>query len=71
VKPRLGEGGVEFERESIALPCLIPLYQRNSEAILATLKPTALLLSNAPHLGGAAQGVGDTIVNILKKAALI
>jgi uncharacterized protein (DUF302 family) len=55
---------------STALPCRISLYEEGGKAILATLKPTALLaMFNLPQLGGVAQEVEDTIVKIMKEAA--
>jgi len=56
---------------STALPCRISLYQEGGKTVLATLKPTALLaLFNTQQLVGVAQEVEDTIVKIMKEAAL-
>ena len=55
---------------STALPCRISLYEEGGKTILATLKPTILLVMfNAPQLEGVAQEVEDTIVKIMKEAA--
>jgi uncharacterized protein (DUF302 family) len=56
---------------STALPCRISIYEENGKAILATLKPTTLLaMFNTPQLEGVAREVEDTIVKIMKEAAL-
>jgi uncharacterized protein (DUF302 family) len=56
---------------STALPCRISIYEEGGKTILATLKPTQLLLAmfNAPQLEGVAQEVENTIVKIMKEAA--
>ena len=52
------------------LPCRISLYEERGKAILATLKPTALLtLFGVPQLEGVAQDVEETIIKIMKDAA--
>ena len=56
---------------STALPCRISIYEEGGKTILATLKPTILLaLFNTPQLKGVAQEVENTIVKIMKKAAV-
>ena len=56
---------------STALPCRISIYEEGGKTILATLKPTTLLaMFNIPQLEGVAQEVEDTIVKIMKEAAL-
>ena len=56
---------------STALPCRISVYEEGGKAILAALKPTTLLaLFNLPQLEGVAREVEDTIVKIMKEAAL-
>lgn len=56
---------------STALPCRISVYEEGGITTLATLKPTTLLaMFNAPQLKGVAQEVEDTIVKIMKEAAL-
>ena len=56
---------------STALPCRISIYEEGGKTILATLKPTTLLaLFNTPQLEGVAQEVEETIVKIMKEAAL-
>ncbi len=56
---------------STALPCRISIYKEDVKTILATLKPTILLaMFNTPQLKGVAQEVEDTIVKIMKEAAL-
>jgi uncharacterized protein (DUF302 family) len=56
---------------STALPCRISIYEENGKAILATVKPTTLLaMFNTPQLEGVAREVEDTIVKIMKEAAL-
>ena len=57
---------------STALPCRISVYEEDGKTILATLKPTTLLaLFNSAHLEGVAQEMEDTIVKIMKEAALV
>jgi uncharacterized protein (DUF302 family) len=56
---------------STALPCRISIYEEGAKTVLATLKPTTLLaLFNTPQLKAVAQEVEDTIVKIMKAAAL-
>jgi uncharacterized protein (DUF302 family) len=56
---------------STALPCRISIYEEDGKTMLATLKPTTLLaLFNTPQLKDVAQEVEDTIVKIMKEAAL-
>ena len=56
---------------STALPCRISIYEEGGKAILATLKPTTLLaMFHTPQLQGVAQEVEDTIVKIMREAAL-
>ena len=56
---------------STALPCRISIYEEGGKTILATLKPTTLLaLFNTPQLKCVAQEVEDTIVKIMKDAAV-
>ena len=55
---------------STALPCRISIYEEGGKAVLATLKPTALLaMFNIPQLEGVALEVEDTIIKIMKEAA--
>ena len=56
---------------STALPCRISIYEEGGKTILATLKPTTLLaMFDSPQLAGVAQEVENTIVKIMKEAAL-
>ncbi|MCL4797763.1 MAG: DUF302 domain-containing protein [Bryobacteraceae bacterium] len=56
---------------STALPCRISVYEENGKAILVTVKPTTLLaMFNTPQLEAVAREVEDTIVKIMKEAAL-
>jgi uncharacterized protein (DUF302 family) len=56
---------------STALPCRISIYEEGGKTILATLKPTTLLaMFDSPQLAGMAQEVENTIVKIMKEAAL-
>ena len=56
---------------STALPCRISIYQEEGKTILATLKPTILLaMFNVPQLEVVARDVENTIVKIMKEAAL-
>ena len=55
---------------STSLPCRISIYEEGGKAVLATLKPTALLaMFNIPQLEGVALEVEDTIIKIMKEAA--
>src|SRR5471030_111222 len=55
---------------STALPCRISIYEEGGKTILATLKPTTLLVMfNTPQLEEVAQEVEDTIVKIMKEAS--
>ena len=55
---------------SAALPCRISIYEEGGKAVLATLKPTALLaMFNIPQLEGVALEVEDTIIKIMKEAS--
>ena len=55
---------------STALPCRISIYEEGGKTILATLKPTTLLVMfNVPQLKQVAQEVEDTIVKIMKETA--
>lgn len=56
---------------STALPCRISIYEEGSKTILATLKPTTLLaMFNEDQLHDVAQDIENTIIRIMKKAAL-
>jgi uncharacterized protein (DUF302 family) len=56
---------------STALPCRISLYEEGGKTVLATLKPTVLLaMFNVPLLEVVARDVENTIINIMKEAAL-
>jgi|ERR1022692_1134821 uncharacterized protein (DUF302 family) len=55
---------------STALPCRISIYEEGGKTILASLKPTTLLVMfQAPQLEGVAQEVENTIVKIMKESA--
>lgn len=55
---------------STALPCRISIYAEDGKAVLATLRPTALLaLFNTPQLAGVAREVEDVIIKIMQEAA--
>jgi uncharacterized protein (DUF302 family) len=55
---------------STALPCRISIYAEGGKTILATLKPSKLLMMfDMPQLEGVAQEVEDTIVKIMMEAA--
>jgi len=55
---------------STALPCRISIYAEGGKTILATLKPSKLLMMfDMPQLEGVAQEVEDTIVKIMMDAA--
>lgn len=55
---------------STALPCRFSLYEEGGKAILATLKPTALLaMFHTPQLEGVAQEVEATAIKIMREAA--
>jgi len=54
---------------STALPCRISIYEEGGRTILATIKPTALLMMfNAPGAAATAQAVEDTMVQIMDEA---
>lgn len=56
---------------STALPCRISIYEEDGKTILATLKPTTLLaMFDTPQLEQVAQEVEDSILKIMKEAAL-
>src|ERR1017187_9373036 len=56
---------------STALPCRISIYEEGDKTILVSLRPTTLLATfNSPQLEGVAQEVEDTIIKIMKEAAL-
>ena len=56
---------------STALPCRISIYEEQGKTVLVTLKPTTLLaIFNVPQLEIVAQGVENTLVKIMKEAAL-
>jgi uncharacterized protein (DUF302 family) len=56
---------------STALPCRISIYEDNGKTILATLKPTTLLsMFDTPQLAQVAQEVEDSILKIMKEAAV-
>ncbi|MHB8899040.1 MAG: DUF302 domain-containing protein [Thermoguttaceae bacterium] len=55
---------------STALPCRISIYEEGGKTILATLKPTTLLMMfGVPQLEEVAREVEATIVKIMKEAA--
>ena len=57
---------------STALPCRISIYGEGGKTVLATLKPTALLMMfHTPQLEGVAREVEDTIVKIMNEAASV
>ena len=56
---------------STALPCRISIYEEEGKTVLATLKPTTLLaMFNVPQLEIVARDVENTLVKIMKEAAL-
>ena len=56
---------------STALPCRISIYEEEGKTVLATLKPTILLgMFNVPQLEVVARDVENTLVKIMKEAAL-
>jgi uncharacterized protein (DUF302 family) len=56
---------------STALPCRISIYEEQGKTVLVTLKPTTLLaMFNVPQLEIVAQDVENTLVKIMKEAAL-
>ncbi len=56
---------------SAFLPCRISVFTEGGKAILATLKPTALIsLMNMPGLQPIAKEVEETLIQIMKQAAL-
>jgi len=55
---------------STALPCRISIYAEGGKTILATLKPSKLLMMfDIPQLEGVAQEVEETIVKSMMEAA--
>lgn len=55
---------------STALPCRISAYEERGRTILATIKPTALLLMfEAPGAAETAREVEDTMIRIMEEAA--
>ena len=56
---------------STALPCRISVYTEGGKVKLATLKPTALVSQfNVPELEGVAKEVEETLIQIMKEAAV-
>ncbi|MDI1314876.1 DUF302 domain-containing protein [Prosthecobacter sp.] len=56
---------------STALPCRISIYEEGGQTMLATLKPTKLLAMFAvPQLEQIAQEVEDTLIKIIREAAV-
>ncbi len=56
---------------STALPCRISIYKEGDKTILATIKPTVLLaMFNTPQLKDVALEVENTIIKIMKEAAV-
>ena len=54
---------------STALPCRISVYEEGGRTVLATMKPTALLMMfGVPGAAAAAQAVEDTMVKIMEEA---
>jgi uncharacterized protein (DUF302 family) len=55
---------------STALPCRISVYEEGGGAVLATIKPTAMLdLFDTPELKGVAEEVETAVVTIMAEAA--
>jgi len=56
---------------STALPCRISVYEEGGKTVLATLKPTLLLtMFGVPELDSVAGEVEETLIGIMKTAAL-
>lgn len=65
---RVLEGNMQI---STALPCRISVYADGRKVKLATLKPTALILHyNVPGLQPVAREVEDTLIQIMREAAV-
>ncbi len=53
---------------STALPCRISVYEEGGHTILATIKPTSLLMMfNAPGAAATAQEVEDVMIRIMEE----